>query len=463
MIKIYIDWNVISQMKNGQHPELNKILENDDLFLKFYSTSHISDIFSSYKESDEQKKQIDSDLEYISRITKNRCLYNILNGKIIQDFYDPRELFGERVAQKDVFEDISLDGLTGIFNSSELGKEFGVPVIEALKTLPLEESIKEAFENPQSAEMMNRLFPGLKDDLTMEGWFKYFNTMIKELNHGEGYKELRNILQESTNLKRDKIFNDPDPFSFLKDHYKKFGGTRPAPIIESKYSPKWFEEISNEYIQLDMHGYQEDKVKIDRGRKETFQNTTEDAFHAAFASTCDFYIINDNRAYKKTSKVYEQLHINTWVHKPDEFIDHYNNYLGSRDYNLHLKIFGELITSANYRIQITEDGKHQVINLPFYFFDFFNYVHIIQEEDAKQLVILSQNKPTNYFVTYIELKNLIYRLRKFFGPDFYDSGELSEDEFEKETWKKRIWKISENLTLRFEAKNFHGQLYFDQE
>ncbi|WP_141878134.1 hypothetical protein [Gramella sp. Hel_I_59] len=463
MIKIYLDWNVLSQMKNGQHTELKEILENDNLFLKFYSTSHITDIYSSFKETDEQRKLIDSDLDFISQITKNKCLYNSTDGKVIAGDYDPKELFQERVEQKDLFNDISIDGLSELFNSSEVGKELGIPIMESLKNIPLDPSFKEAFEKPESKEMMNRLFPGLKDNLTMEGWFNYFNKMLKGLNDGEDYKELRNIIQESTNLNRDKIFNSSDPYSFLDNHYKKFGGERKTPSLESKHSPEWFNEISNEYVQLDMHGYQEDRVKINKGRKETFQNTTEDSFHAAFASTCDFYLLNDKKAFNKTSKVYDELKINTWVQKPKEFIDHYNKFLSSRDYKLHLQIFMDLISSNNFIEQKTDSGLFYTMYPPIYLFDFFNKITRFEGVDGAKLTYLSQNKPTNYFVTFLEIKNLVQRLEEFFGLDNDGSGELTKDEFYKEEWKKRVWSINESLSLRFQANNYHAQLYFDIE
>jgi hypothetical protein len=54
MVKVYLDWNVVSQMKNGSHPKLKEIVfNNDKLFIPF-STSHIGDIFSSYNITEEQ-------------------------------------------------------------------------------------------------------------------------------------------------------------------------------------------------------------------------------------------------------------------------------------------------------------------------------------------------------------------------------------------------------------------------
>ena len=184
MIKIYLDWNVMSQMKNGQHVRLKNVLSNNDLFLKPFSTSHITDIFSSFKDTTEQRKLIEDDLNFITEVTNNWCLYNS-NKKIVLGHYDPHELFEERVEQKDLFNDFSIDGLMEVFNSSELGKKLGIPIMESLKSLKLEDSFKQASENPESAEMMEKIFPELKDDLTMEGWFETFNKMLKGLNENE--------------------------------------------------------------------------------------------------------------------------------------------------------------------------------------------------------------------------------------------------------------------------------------
>ena len=48
-------------------------------------------------------------------------------------------------------------------------------LINLLKSISLEEPFKQAFENPESAKQMEQMFPGLKDNLTMEGFFKSFN------------------------------------------------------------------------------------------------------------------------------------------------------------------------------------------------------------------------------------------------------------------------------------------------
>ncbi len=330
MIKIYFDWNVMSQIKNGDHKELREIIFDNEKFLIPFSTSHIGDILSSFKETDTQRDYVESDLNFISELTKDKCLMN--TGKeVVLDFYRPKELFEQRIEEKDLFNDISLDGLMNIFEQDDLTKGIGKLLINLLKSILLEESFKQAFENPESAEQMDKMFPGLKENPTMEGFFKIFSKMNLNLNESDGYQELRKTVQGGLGINRDKIFDSNDPYKIIDGKYKQIGTSPNQFIDNTKNAPEWFNEITNEYLLLDMHGYQEDKVNIKKGRKETFKNTTEDAFHAAFASICNFYVINDNKSYKKTKLIYEKLGINTIVFKPSEFIEYYQRYLDIKD------------------------------------------------------------------------------------------------------------------------------------
>src|SRR5690606_39554456 len=90
-------------------------------------------------------------------------------------------------------------------------KGIGKSLINLLKSIPLEESFKQAFENPESAEQMDKMFPGLKENPTMEGFFKSFSKMNLNLNESDGYQELRKTVQGGLGINRDKIFDSNDP------------------------------------------------------------------------------------------------------------------------------------------------------------------------------------------------------------------------------------------------------------
>src|SRR5699024_1951775 len=117
MIKLYFDWNVLSQMKNGSFPELKKAIEADEnLFIPF-STSHINDLTSGFQDTPKQRGYVKSDLEFISSITNDYCLF--INGEnVVLDLYSPTDLFWQNIRDKDAFTDISIDGLMTHFEDA---------------------------------------------------------------------------------------------------------------------------------------------------------------------------------------------------------------------------------------------------------------------------------------------------------------------------------------------------------
>jgi len=462
MIKIYLDWNVMVQMKGGSQTDLLKALSNKDKFLIPYSTSHIGDILSSYSEDTEQKKRIEKDLEFISSLTNNLCLSNT-GKKVILDNSDPKELFQQRVDDKDFMNDFSLDTLGEIFSDNEQTKGIGQTLVSLLKSIPLDSVFKDAIENPESGKYLNQMFPELKENPTMEGFFKSFGKMYQNLNDKEDYKILREVTQKGLDINRDKIYNDDNPYNIIDKAHNKLGVSFGKYIDNSKNAPEWFNKISNEYLILDMHGYQEDTVRVkENKRKETFKNTTEDAFHSAFASTCNFYIISDNKSYKKTKQIYERLKINTVVFKPDEFLDYYNKYLNIENTEEHLKIGVEIIKTNNFFESKDENGTQRIYIFPYFLFDFFNKIIVVQSNNnEKPIILLSKFSPTNGHVThFMEIKILVKMLNKYFGNDIENKGEVLDEEFKTENWTGRIWNL-DDIQFKLMALNGYFQLYFD--
>ena len=146
MIKAYFDWNVMAQMKNGLHKELLEIVFNNGKLFIPYSTSHIGDIFASFKENNEQAELINKDLEFISKLTKNTFLFNTGTDVII-DFAHPKDYYDQKVEEKDHFKDLSIDGLFRHFEEDELTRDLVKPYLNLLKNIPLDSVFKDAFEN----------------------------------------------------------------------------------------------------------------------------------------------------------------------------------------------------------------------------------------------------------------------------------------------------------------------------
>ena len=97
-------------------------------------------------------------------------------------------------------------------------------IVNSLKNLiasiPLKDAFKEAFENPESAAVLDKMFPGLKEDKTMNGFFKSFGKMFHNLNEKEDYKDLRNIVQQ-VGVNSGHFNENKNPFEVIDNAYKK--------------------------------------------------------------------------------------------------------------------------------------------------------------------------------------------------------------------------------------------------
>jgi hypothetical protein len=462
MISIYLDWNVFVQMKNNVHPDLKSILDSKR-FLIPYSTSHISDILSGFVDTPEQRKLVNNDLDYLGWLTDNNCLSN--DGKEIKmNCFNPRELFEDSLNEKGLLRNFSLETLEQMFDGDETIKAIVKYYIDLIKKIPLDSVFINALNDPASAAHMERMFPGLKDTPTMEGFFKSFGAMLTRMEESDDYKELRKLTQGGLRINRDQIFNSDDPYSLIEERYKNLSFIFGEEIKQHESSPAWFNEISSEYLKLDMHGYQEDKVITTKGRKQTFRNTMEDAFHTGFASTCNFYILNDNRAYYKTKKVFEKLGLNTLVFNPKQFVDYYRTFLAERAIEQEVRIPISYLTTVPLCEEKTEDGVIRTYNLPYFIFDFFNKMYATFDSSGKPtMIILSRFTPTNKKITYlIEIENLSSKLYRVLGEDLEHLGQIKKDEFGQGEWRGREWVLG-GIAVRLLCPNGYFQLYFDFE
>jgi hypothetical protein len=330
MVKVYLDWNVINQMKRGLFPELHLFLkENNDAFLVFYSTAHINDILTGYNINKEQSDFIEGDLEFISEVTRGFCFLNTLDNRIIQTKKNPKELFRERVEEGDILSNFSLDKIGEYFDDSDLGNIVNSS-INFLKDIPLpfNKNFSEAQNNPNIEKDLDRMLPGIRENPTMGGFFDSFLTIRKQMDESDEYKELRKDFQDGLNINRDKAFNWKEPFKELNKIFlhSSFGQDHQGFINQIRghqnENRTWLDKFVEKYLILDMAGFQEDEVKIKKAKKKTFRNTLNDALHAAFASQCDYYVLNDKRGEFKTKAVYNHFEIGTKVFKPFEFIAH---------------------------------------------------------------------------------------------------------------------------------------------
>jgi hypothetical protein len=444
MITVYLDWNAMSTLKRGAFPELLQLLTNKEKFVMYYSTSHISDIYSSYSEDKEQLKIINEDFDFITSLTNNVCIVNNVKEISISD-YEPQELLEDNISNNELFSNISFDSIFKILEEDKMLSPMVGMLKSMLSNISMGNEFKEAFSNPESAKMMNTLFPNLPANPTMIDFFNSSGNLYNNLNEKEDYKELRNIVQKVG--VNSGMYNNKNPFDVIDNAYSNYGlDLNSVYKKDSKNAPEWFNNITTEYLKLDMHGFKADEIKVKDKKKKTFKNTTEDSFHTAFASTCDFYITFDKKNYAKTTEIYKKLNINTIVfNKAEEFIEHYNKYLCFDNFTESLVKIFEIIKNEEFEKLKYKDSEEYLLShiSKYYFLNFFNKVmYEVLDEAGNYRIILSKDVVTNHINFLIkELRNLVNLLVNNFGLNDANNNSYFKDEEikENENWIGRVW------------------------
>lgn len=465
MIKTYIDWNVMTGMKNGHFPELTEIFENREKFLLVYSTSHIGDILASYSEDEEQKARIREDLDYITHLTNNLCLAND-SKQVNLDYFDPHELLQDRLDEAHIFTDFSLDNL---FKPVAGDDQFN-SIIESykaiLKSLNLDVVLKQAFEQPESAEVMDKVFPGFREDQTFEGLIKSFGKMYNNMNDTEDYKHLREMVQK-IGVNSSHFSPGKNPFELIESAYSKTGIDAEKYLQNGKNAPVWFDEITNEYLKLDLHGFKADKIKVTQKEKNTFRNMTEDAFHSAFASRCEFYITSDDRNYQKTRAVFEKLGIFTKVFKPHEFIEYYRRFLNIHTFEGHYESALDVLrTGEDFHELVNDDGSRfgHVAYPPQYFFNFFNKVTLPHSPESPYFLLSKDHPAQTYIVAVQEIEAMVKMFFEQFGADLDGKTTFDRSEITDTEWDGRRWNLNfGELQLRRLSGWFQLYFYVNQD
>jgi hypothetical protein len=449
MISIYLDWNVMAQMKNGHHPELAKLCSSGRFLIPFTS-SHISDIYTSFKKDDpQQQAYIDSDLRWIEQLCGDHFLQ--ASREHVQIVYRlPRSVFEAKVEEGDITEHFSLATLQQQFDEVDPTGALGKTFMASLN-VPLDQGLIDALNardpnNPNEPNILEKMFPRVKDNPTMEQWMLDFMDLYQRMNATEFYKELREAVQQAMKINPHKMVNENDPFAAIEKMYAQWPVPPPETNIDGKVAPPWFNDVSNAYFKLDVHGYKQDKVSI-KGRKETFRNTTEDSFHAAYASTCDVYITNDHRAHEKSRQVFRELDLRTGVFTPEEFLQYYHVFLSPRLPKSELNLVAHYLRNGEM-----VDYEEGAIGCYVYhtMFDYFNLLMRIPA-GPHPAVVLSRIMPTNRVGAYrFEIRAVANRLSEAFGIDQRGRGAMAESELSMtESWVGRHW-VQQDLDIALE-------------
>lgn len=260
---IYLDWNVMIDLYNGDLDELSKIID----YYKFevpYTDFHIIEAFEnnkyqiSHSESDRKRKY-----NQISTVTDNLYLKYEQNQFFIEANFSPSKAY--KVSART--EEAIWSGIRTGINS-------------------------QIFEREWQKKLSDMLVPRILNNKSPKEAFKYIDRQLKT-------EEIQSYLN-SQKIPA-KNFTELLEVSYTFNSFPTFD--KPKSLFISSY------------ILLDILGYWSEERT-----KEKFLSLLSDIEHAFSALATSALITGDIKMRHKTTAIYEYLGYTTLVYTPNEFI-----------------------------------------------------------------------------------------------------------------------------------------------
>jgi len=433
MIRIYLDWNVVSNLKKSENKDLKEFIDKHKEYLLFpYSPAHFNDLMKSCSPDNPYFNQDLEMLQYLS----DKHLISWEGKRTKPLFCTPKEYFeGEKNNSEDVFELMNMENLF-----SELDKISGdagfIKLGTIMKSLcKLQPAGIEV--NDKNREMLQKMFPNISSNSSMWDLMTDILPFAKKfLQDKEYYKDFRQSIGEqgfkleasAGNWDEQEVIDNIDTFLKDKGTNITFIEYIEATFKHRKEPVNRYEFFTTAYLMLDIMGY-----KADRLPKPTdnMQNIQTDGEHSFYAAHCDFFVVGDKKLRIKSKVLYNKFNIPTMVIQPNEFVDELEKVIYEFPQN------GDFISEAFDFVNNNEivesdpyseenEAETYAIKLPKFYFNFFNYIVYRYYPSQNGIVLTFQKAFKNYsdFVYYTEAEKLIDRIVTVFGYD--DKEELEE-------------------------------------
>lgn len=448
MIRVYLDWNVLSRLETNEitYKKLTSILSDENRCLIPYSDAHIHDIHRSYLKVG--MDGIKGHLEKINQYSKS--LFIVYSIKDVLEFQnlEAQEAMRQYIEAYENHDDLNFD-LNEIMKPLESSFFPLVPIFKALLNVqvPNPLAIPNDGENANAHKEILDKSPRTSKDVQkilgdgettsfgqiMENLLKMSSTIMTD----DSYSEMRDAYQKDLKVNTGRLNSKKfAPIETLDLNAQKLQKENFMQLYESLLTEIDKKSLYNRIMalcrQVDFNGFYPENIK----NGHHLDNIETDYKHIAYASTCDFFIVEDKTARAKATLVFELLGINVNVVTPKEFVDSMEKPdfipVNGREFIDYL--FGLPTTKPT----VQNDGFNY-----YYLFsvllDYFNLVsHPLSNE--KHLLLQKFDSPNRVGIFIKEMELVRDILIAYFGKPILENNQLG-DEFYGISW------LTEDLVL----------------
>lgn len=442
MIRIYLDWNVISGLKTEKYSSLSDFIRSHKERLLFvYTPAHFSDLMKSHTSDN---PHFNRDLDQLEWLCGNHLLDWIDNDWKIPGI-SPKTYFESLLKKHDVtnvdlLQKLLLDAESddnSMWNFGKLLKSFFMKLPSGIAV------------NDENRAAIKMIFPDINEGTSQWELIKAVIPFVHKMEKDRDfYKDYRRSLGEkglkipddAGNWNIEEVFDNID--TFLKTHnsdltFKKY--VNMTVELSKKDNATIYDYFTTAYHLMDLIGFKPDKLPK---FTDNLQNIRTDVEHAFFASRCDYFVTNDKNLALKTKVLYKEFDVFTQVLIPEEFIRvvsekmHHKNEDGSF-INEALKMISESALIEKYLKEIDPDLETDIseYNLPVFYFDFFTKVNTMNYLTQNMLVLEFYRAYSEHykFAFYTETQKLVRNVLEFFGyqDDSFLEDKINDFVFEK--------------------------------
>ena len=410
MLKIYLDWNIISYLKNEEYRDLrNYIMQVKEFFIFPFSRAHIQDLYQSKSPTNVVKYE--QDLDTLTKI----CQTHLLNYEDSIDAPYPYECTPRQYIER---ESLTLQAYTSGFESINfielIRAMMDETTLESIHSYLLATPLETPIKNPNNGTLILNLWDAMTFSLDNFSLLLKNKTIEVEIYKSMCKIEGERSIQEMQNINSSDIFDYLNELCISRTN-KNLTDTILA-TLEKINGINSYNYFLAEYATLAFCGYSRDK-------KRNILNIMTDALHAYYAMRCDVLVTKDDGMRKKAQAEFIRFNSPTKIITIEEL----RTFLETELYNQYnLKYIQHEVIPKYSKGEDRGEGKLAYKNVPSPIWGLFtNCIKIPQAPDALALKV---NLDPNGYIYYTELKrffklvmeNLSDKQRTTFQKDVID-------------------------------------------
>ena len=282
MLKIYLDWNIISYLKNEEYRDLcDYIAQVNEYFIFPYSRAHIQDLYQSKSPTNDVK--FEQDLDTLTAI----CRTHLLEYNDNIDAQYPYECTPRQYIER---EALTLQAYTSGFEPIDftelIRSVMDVTTFENIHKFFLASPLSTPIQNPNNGLLICNLWDALENLSMLLRDKKLEVEIYKSMCKLEGERSI----QEMQNIDSSEIFDYLNELCITRTN-KNLTDTILS-TLETINGINSYNYFLAEYTTLALCGYSRDK-------KRNILNIMTDALHAFYAMRCDVLVTKDDGMKKK--------------------------------------------------------------------------------------------------------------------------------------------------------------------